>query len=104
LPDRNGESVCSLAESTFGIGKMTDPSPRTLRQPSWWAEGVQFARWDPFGFGVLTMPLLLFVMPLHWVPQAWVLCWTVMALVKGGELFHLPARRGRAEPVLVLVF
>jgi hypothetical protein len=83
---------------------MTDPSQRTLRQPSWWAEGVQFARWDPFGFGVLTMPLLLFVMPLHWVPQAWVLCWTVMALVKGGELFHLPARRGRAVPVLVLVF
>ena len=40
---------------------MPDSSSRNLRQPSWWAEGVQFARWDPFGFGVLTMPLLLFI-------------------------------------------
>ena len=83
---------------------MPDSSARVPRQPSWWAEGLQFAKWDPFGFGVLTMPLLLFVMPLHWVPQAWVLCWTMVALIKGGELFHLPNRRGRAVPLLSIVF
>ena len=83
---------------------MPDSSARILRRPSWWAEGLQFAKWDPFGFGVLTMPLLLFVMPLHWIPQAWVLLWTLVALIKGGELFHLPSRRGRAVPLLAMVF
>lgn len=83
---------------------MPDSSARILRRPSWWAEGLQFAKWDPFGFGVLTMPLMLFVMPLHWIPQAWVLLWTLVALIKGGELFHLPSRRGRAVPLLVTVF
>lgn len=83
---------------------MPDSSPRLLRQPSWWAEGGQFAKWDPFGFGVMTLPMILFVMPLHWVPQFWVLVWTVVALIKGGELFHLPRKRGRAVPVLGVVF
>ncbi len=83
---------------------MLDSSASALRPPRWWAEGVQFAKWDPFGFGVLTMPLLLFVMPLHWFPQAWVLGWTLVALLKGGELFHLPSRRGRAVPLLAMVF
>lgn len=75
-----------------------------LRRPSWWAEGVQFAKWDPFGFGVLTVPLLLFVNPMHWFPQFWLLCWTLVALVKGGELFELPSRRGRVVPLLAMVF
>lgn len=83
---------------------MHDSAARSLRQPSWWAEGVQFAKWDPFGFGVLSMPLMLFVMPLHWIPQAWVLLWTLVALIKGGELFQLPSRRGRAVPLLALFF
>ncbi len=83
---------------------MPDLSSRTLRQPSWWVEGQQFAKWDPFGFGVMTMPLWLFVMPLHWVPQIWILLWTLVALVKGGELFHLPRKRGRAVPLLALIF
>ncbi len=65
---------------------------------------MQFAKWDPFGFGVLSMPMLLFVMPMHWVPQLWVLCWTLVALITGGELFQLPSRRGRAVPLLAMVF
>lgn len=67
-------------------------------------EGLRFARWDPFGFGVMTMPMTLFVMPMHWIPQLWVLVWTVVALITGGELFHLPGKRGRAVPVLAVVF
>ena len=83
---------------------MSDSSAQMLRRPSWWAEGAQFAKWDPFGFGVLTLPMVLFVTPVHWFPQLWLLCWTLVALVKGGELFQLPSRRGRAVPLLAMVF
>jgi O-Antigen ligase len=50
------------------------------------------------------MPMLLFVNPLDWVPQAWVLLWTLAAVIRGGELFHLPTKRGRAVPVLGMIF
>ena len=83
---------------------MPDLTTGMPRQPSWWVEGVQFAKWDPFGFGVLTMPMMLFVMPMHWAPQVWILGWFLLALVTGGELFHLPSRRGRAVPLLAMVF
>ena len=83
---------------------MLSPSAQTLRQPSWWAEGAQFAKWDPFGFGVLSMPLLLFVMPIHWAPPMWMIGWALVALIKGGELFHWPSRQGRAVPLLAMVF
>ncbi|MDB6069206.1 MAG: O-antigen ligase protein [Verrucomicrobiales bacterium] len=83
---------------------MPDSSVRMPRQPSWWAEGWQFAKWDPFGFGVLTTPFMLFIMPMHWVPRTWLLLWTLVALIKGGELFHLPTKRGRAVPILAMFF
>lgn len=80
-------------------------SPAPLpRRPSWWAEGWRIAQWDPFGFGVLTFPLMLFVTPMHWMPELWVLGWALLGLLRGGELFHWPSRQGRAVPLLAMAF
>lgn len=72
--------------------------------PSWTREAGQFAKWDPHGFGAATVPLVLFVMPMHWVPQVWILLWTLVALIRGTALLVLPDTKSRKVLLLAMIF
>ncbi|MES2705728.1 MAG: O-antigen ligase family protein [Verrucomicrobiota bacterium] len=61
-------------------------------------------KWDPHGFGAATVPLLLFIMPQHWVTQRWILLWTLVALWRGTALFTLPDTKSRRVLLLAVIF
>lgn len=84
--------------------KMHPHSVPVRHNLSWSREAGQFVKWDPHGFGAATVPLVLFVMPMHWVPQVWVLFWTLVALIRGTALFVLPDAKSRRVLLLAMIF